>query len=296
MRRLIWISNATILAVIGLNMVLPLCEDKAEGAVIDQVELQSAFKTVRTYKFGQSRLDLTRIEGYVRDSYGRPANRQKLEAEFVGVLKSPSATSDGKRWVCRQLSLIGTAASTSTLGQLLLDKELSDMARYALERIDAPEATAQLRLGLKKTSGTMKVGIINSLGQRRDPLSKPAMIKLLGDSDLEVAMAAARALGNIGGADAAQALAQARAKAAGRLQHTIVDAYLSCAELALDAGRKAEALAIYQKLYTPGESRQVRIAALGGLVAAGSPNSENLVVQAVKSKDNVMQAAALSLV
>ena len=296
MRRLIWISNVTILAVIGLIPALPFSEDKAEAAAIDQAELQSALKTVRTYKFGQSRLDLTKIEGYVRDSYGQPANRQKLEAEFIGVLKSPSATSDGKRWVCRQLSLIGTAASTQTLGQLLLDKELSDMARYALERIDAPEATAQLRLGLEKTSGTMKVGIINSLGQRRDSLSKPAMIKLLGDSDLEVAMAAARALGNIGGADAAQALAQAQAKATGRLQRTIVDAYLSCAELALDAGRKAEALAIYQKLYTSSESRQVRIAALGGLVAAGSPNSENLVVQAVKSKDNFMQAAALSLV
>ena len=296
MHRLTWISNVSILTLIGLILALPSSVDKAEAAAIDQAELQSALKTVRTYKSGQSRLVLTKIEGYVRDSYGRPDSRQKLEAEFIGILKSPSATSDGKRWVCRQLSLIGTAASTSTLGQLLLDKELSDMARYALERIDAPEASAQLRSVLAKTTGTMKPGIINSLGQRRDSLSKPAMIKLLGDSDLEVVMAAARALGNIGGADAAQALAQARVKAAGLLQSTIVDAYLSCAELALDAGRKGEALAIYQKLYASSESRRVRVAALGGLVAAGSPNSENLVVQAVKSKDNAMQAAAISLV
>jgi HEAT repeat protein len=296
MRKLMWIKNGSILTMIGFVLALPSFVNKAEAAAIDQNELQSALKTVRTYKFGQSRLDLTKIEGYVRDSYGQPAVRQKLEAEFVEILKSPAATSDGKRWVCRQLSLIGTAASTQTLGQLLLDKELSDMARYALERIDAPEATAQLRLGLAKTSGTMKVGIINSLGQRRDSLSKPEMIKLLGSSDQEVAMAAARALGNIGGADAAQALEQAQAKTTGQLQQTIVDAYLSCAELALDAGRKAEALAIYQKLYTSSESRRVRVAALGGLVAADSPNSENLVVQAVKSKDNVMQAAALSLV
>ncbi len=292
MRKLKWISNGSILVLIGFVLALP----SFVTAAIDQAELQSALKTVRTYKFGQSRLDLTKIEGYVRDSYGQPAVRQKLEAEFIDVLKSPDATSDGKRWVCRQLSLIGTAASTQVLGQLLLDKELSDMARYALERIDAPEATAQLRLGLAKTTGTMKVGIINSLGQRRDSLSKSELIKLLGSSDQDVAMAAARALGNIGGADAAQALSQAQAKAAGPLRRTIVDAYLSCAELALDAGHNAEALAIYQKLYTSGESRRVRIAALGGLIAAGSPNSENLVVQAVKSKDNVMQAAALSLV
>ena len=138
MRSLIVISNVFILAAIGLILTLPSCEKGADGAAIDQAELQSALKTVRTYRFGQSRLDLTKIEGYVRDSYGQPATRQKIEAEFVGILKSPSATSDGKRWVCRQLSLIGTAASTSTLGQILLDKELSDMARYALERIDAP--------------------------------------------------------------------------------------------------------------------------------------------------------------
>jgi HEAT repeat protein len=296
MRRLIVISNVFILAAMGLIIVLPFSEDKAKGAAIDQAELQSALKTVRTYKFGLSRLDLTKLEGYVRDSYGQPATRQKLEVEFISVLKSPSATSDGKRWVCRQLSLIGTATSTSTLGQLVLDKELSDMARYALERIDAPEATAQLRTGLSKTTGTMQVGIINSLGQRRDPLSRTVLIKLLGSADQEVAMAAARALGNIGGADAAQALAQAQSKATGRLQSTIVDAYLSCAELALDAGRKAEALAIYQKLYAASNSRRVRVAALGGLVAASSPNSEDLVVQAVTSEDNVMQAAALSLV
>ena len=296
MRRLIWISNVTILALIGLIPALPCSADKAEAAAIDEAELQKALLTVRTYRSGQSRLDLTKLEGYIRDSHGQPAMRQKLEAVFVGLLEDANNTNDGKRWVCRQLSLIGTAASTQTLGQLLLDKELSDIARFALERIDAPEATAQLRLGLTKTTGAMKVGIINSLGQRQDSLSKPEMIKLFGSSDQELAMAAARALGNIGGDDAAQALDQARAKAVGPLQHTIVDAYLSCAELALDAGRKAEALAIYQKLYSTSNSRRIRVAALSGLVTAGSPNSENLVVQAVKSKDNVMQAVAISLV
>ncbi len=82
-------------------------------------------------KFGQSREHLTRIANAVRDAKG--VQRARLTRQLVAVLTS-NATPDAKRFVCRQLSIVGTAKEVPALAPLLLDKELSDIARYALER------------------------------------------------------------------------------------------------------------------------------------------------------------------
>ena len=85
-----------------------------------------------------------------------------------------------KDFACRTLTVIGTAASVPALAALLADAELSHMARYALERIPAPEAAAALRDALPKLSGKLKIGVIGSLGVRRDEASVPALAALLG--------------------------------------------------------------------------------------------------------------------
>jgi len=52
------------------------------------------------------------------------------------------ATTDCKKFICRQLSLIGSGAEVPVLARLLDDKDLSFAARFALERIPGPEAVA----------------------------------------------------------------------------------------------------------------------------------------------------------
>ena len=54
------------------------------------------------------------------------------------------------------------------------------MARYALQSISAPEAAHALVEALKSTSGDLLVGVIGSLGGRRDAASVPALVVLLG--------------------------------------------------------------------------------------------------------------------
>ncbi|MBN1846846.1 MAG: HEAT repeat domain-containing protein, partial [Sedimentisphaerales bacterium] len=299
MRKVIWLSNACILAALALILFLPSCQKEADGADRPQIppaERDRLLGTVRQYQFGQSRLDLTRLEEWIRDSYGYPDIRLELETQLVAVLRDPQATADGKQWVCRQLSLIGTEISAPVLGGLLLDPKLADMARYALERMEAPAAGSELRQALAKTDGAVRIGIINSLGQRRErPASEP-LIQLLSNPDEQTAMAAARALGNIDGPPAIQALDQARKTASGTLRQAVVDAYLACAEQQLAEGDARQARQIYEQLYVPQESRRVRIAALAGMVAAGSPDRIQRVIEAVQGDDNVLQAAALSLV
>jgi HEAT repeat protein len=153
---------------------------------------------------------------------------------------------------------------------LLTDKELSHIGRYALERMPCPEAVKALRDALPKTKGLLKVGVVNSLGVRRDAESTKALVALLGDSDQQVAAAAAAALGAIGSSDAAKALAAFQAKAPEALRLTVADARLTCAERLLADGKKLEAMAIYKALSTAEQPKHVRLAAQRGLLAAVS--------------------------
>ena len=83
------------------------------------------------------------------------------------------------------------------------------MARFALARNEAPEASAALARALEQTSGPLQAGIINSLGQRRYAEALPAMSRLLNSTDPLVAAAAAAALGDIGGTEAVKVLRRA---------------------------------------------------------------------------------------
>jgi len=144
------------------------------------------------------------------------------------------------------------------------------MARYALERMECPEAAKAMRDQLPKATGLLKVGIINSLGVRRDAGSVGELIGVLNDSDDQVAAAACAALGAIGSPAAAKALTSFRAKAPEALRLPAADASLACAERLLADGETAEAMTIYKALATEDQPKHVRLAATRGMLAATS--------------------------
>jgi hypothetical protein len=150
---------------------------------------------------------------------------------------------------------------------LLTDEKLSHMARYALERIPDAAAVKAMRDALPKVKGKLKVGVINSLGVRRDAASTAALTALLKDSDQQIGAAAAAALGSIGTPDAAKALDAFEAPE--KLALAVADAKLCCAEKLLADGKKVDALKIYKAL-TKSKVKHVRVAAMRGMLAATS--------------------------
>jgi len=221
-----------------------------------------ALKQIATYTFGQSRKSLIAVEDLVRDTYGKPAERKQLRKRLTALLSS-DATTDCKQFVCKQLSIVGTAEEVPALEKLLTDKNLSHMARFALERIPGPAADAALRRALPKAEGKILIGVINSVGERRDRKAVGDLSKLITHPNNAVAGAAAAALGKIGGREAVEALG----KASPKLHSIVVDAYLKCAEGFLAEGKKDVAAGIYQKLRARTEADHVRAAALLGLEA-----------------------------
>jgi HEAT repeat protein len=227
--------------------------------------LDEALDALKTYDWGTDPKVLSPIDEAIVATYGNADARKVLEAGLADVLTT-GASRDAKDFVCRKLMVIGTAQSTPTLAGLLPDKDLSHMARYALERIPASEAAQALRDALTKVSGATQVGIIGSLGVRRDTASVPALTALLNNADASVARAAAMALGDIGSAEAAKALADAKPATPDAMQ-AVTDASLACAEDLLAGGKKAEALAIYKSLMGESQPKLVVLAAKRGMLA-----------------------------
>jgi type 1 glutamine amidotransferase len=230
-------------------------------------EMEELLAKVKTYDWGQSRAALTEVSDAIKKAYGKPAELRSIEKSLIGVLES-DAKYAGKQFVCRKLSIIGTEQSVPTLSKMLVDKKLSDMARYALERIPGNAVNEALRAGLAKTSGKTKVGIINSLGERGDRKAVVSLGKLISDSDDMVAEAAVSALGKIGGPRATEALAKAKGTVSDKLRLVVLDAYLKCADQLAAEGKKKQARAIYQELYDTDMPAVIRTAALRGLVSA----------------------------
>ena len=107
------------------------------------------------------------------------------------------------------------------------------MARYGLEPIPDQAVDDALRAALGKLKGRLLVGVIGSIGVRRDAKALDALEKLLGDGDGEVAQAAARALGSLGSPAAAKALETTLAKAPAANQSAVCEGLFRCAEIDL---------------------------------------------------------------
>jgi len=159
------------------------------------------------------------------------------------------------------------------LASMLTDEKLSDMARYALERIPGDAADKALLEALPKAEGKAKVGIVNSLGERGYRGAAGEVGKLATASDPLLAGAAISALGKIGGADAAAVLDKVKDSAPDRLKMVAYDACLRCADQMVVEGDRAGALKMYRELNKAGVPQLIRTAALRGMLnAASSPN------------------------
>ena len=230
-------------------------------------DIAAAFEALKTYDWGTDRKTLNPIDDAVIATRGDAAARKALEKRLAAVLGS-GASRSAKDYVCRTLKTMGTAESVPALAALLPDKDLSHMARYALERIPAPEAAAAMRSMLPGLNGTLKAGVAGSLGGRRDEAAVPALAGLLTDPDKAVAAAAACALGNIGTPEAAKALGPAAKTAPEGVKSAVADGCLVCAEQLLADGKKTEAIVLFKSLGGEDQPKRVRLAATRGLLSA----------------------------
>jgi HEAT repeat protein len=186
------------------------------------------------------------------------------EGKLIEVLKSDASRKE-KADACRELSRYSTQASVETLIGMVSDPEMAHMARYALETNPDPGVDAGLRAALGNLDGLLLVGVIGSVGVRRDAEAVGAVAGHLKSNDAQVVQAAARSLGNIGTQEAADALDGALTGSSGETQLAICEGLLRCAERFMATSGNGQAAAIYDRLSKIRGPHQVRTAAERGV-------------------------------
>jgi HEAT repeat protein len=214
------------------------------------------------------------------------------EDKLIAVIKSADATHKEKVDACRGLALIATEKSIAPLAELLGDEKLSHMARYALEPIPNPAVDEAFRDALGKIRGMPLVGVIGSVGVRRDAKAVGALTKMLRDSDAVVAQAAARALGNIGNSMAASALENELKRTSGQNKLHVCEGLFRCAENAVAEGRKQQAIDIYDQLRKLDDPHQVRGGAVRGAILTRKKEGLQLLKEYLRSDSYIMFSAA----
>ena len=149
-----------------------------------------------------------------------PEASPEKEQELLTVLRSDAPSGD-KAIACKNLAIYGSSAAVADLAKLLPDAQLSSWARTALESIPGTEADEALRTATDSLEGKLLVGTINSIGVRRDANSVETLVPRLQHADVEVAAAAAVALGRIGNAAAADSLRKSLAAAPANVRTSI---------------------------------------------------------------------------
>jgi HEAT repeat protein len=214
------------------------------------------------------------------------------EAALIAVLGSDASQKE-KADACRELAHLGSKASIAPLAALLSDEKLAHMARYGLETNPDPAVDEALREALGKLKGRLLVGVIGSVGRRRDSQAVEKLVQFLKDSDPEVAQAAARSLGRIGTSSAAQAVQAALDETPEGNQVAYCEGLFRCAETLAATGKFDAALAIYDRLAEAKLPHQVRAGALRGSILNNKKEGLKLLLGALRGEDFAMAAAAV---
>ncbi len=193
-------------------------------------------------------------------------------APFIETLSRTDASTFEKARACQQLAIVGSPDAVRAIAPLLSDPQLGAYARAALEQIPGDAPAAALRDALDSLSGGQLVGVINSLGVRKDANAVPGLSRLATGAEDQVAVAALIALGRIGTPDAIALLRGAFSR--GPHRDAVAEALVWSAENALANGRSEEALSLYNLLEQADLPRPLRIAVTRGALLARGPAAE----------------------
>ncbi len=218
------------------------------------------------------------------------------EMKLITVLKDPDASRKAKVDACRQLAVVGTQEAISTLASLLGDPNLSHNARYALEPMPNPAVDEVFRDALSKLKGKPLIGVIGSIGVRRDADAVQALTQVLDRQDVgpEVKMPALKSLGSIGTVEAAQILKVAFEHVPPEGRAALYEGMFRCAEHLTYDGHRDMAMDLYDTLGgVSAAPHQVRAGALRGAILIRGENGVQLLAESLDSDDYILFSAAV---
>lgn len=152
---------------------------------------------LKTYDWGGDRGALYELDELIKNAQADAKKLAEIERALLEALESGMKVA-AVDYICRQLALMGTRRAVPALAKLLQDEDLFDRALYALNAIPEKAAGRALRKALSTAEGDLRVGIVNSLGERHDEKAIPALEALRDEPDATLSRAVEAALRKIG--------------------------------------------------------------------------------------------------
>jgi HEAT repeat protein len=208
----------------------------------------------------------------------------KSESKLIEIISGDSPSAD-KALACKRLAIYGTAAAADSLGKLLPDPQLSSWARIALEAIPGNECDVVLRQATESVTGLQLVGVINSIGIRKDSEAVETLKAQLQSMDAQVASAAAVALGSIGGESAANELKSLLAASSAAVRSAAAEGCVLCAEKFSAAGKKEMAIELFDNVRHADVPKQRVVEATRGAILARGIAGIPLLIEQLRSAD-----------
>lgn len=249
----------------------PVCDEVLSGGKESLLELIDSIRDeqgqgARNYKPGY-------LLHAVAIHVGRPraeTSRRLVEDALLERVGGSDASAAIRRFLVRELRVVGSERSVEALSKLLADPELCEDATQALISIRSGAAAA-LRSALGRASGACRLTIIQALGVLEDREALDALREAARGADRELRMAAVWALARSGGDAAVEAVITATDADDQRERTRAVKAALILAESLAKAGAKDGARRVYRHLQetrtSPAEAyvRDVAVLALATL-------------------------------
>ncbi|MHB0957501.1 MAG: HEAT repeat domain-containing protein [Pirellulaceae bacterium] len=205
-------------------------------------------------------------------------------ARWMELVNSPDLTAE-KAAAFEELAVFGTPDIVPLLTPLLSDEKLAHYARFALEANPAPSVDEAFRQALDQLEGRLLIGVISSIGVRRDAQAIAPLADKLVQPDVHVAAAAAHALGSIATPEAADKLAASLATATGPQRAAIARGCVVCAENLNRGGATEKAVGLYDLVRAADVPPQIRLAGLRGAILARGVEGIPLMVEQLQADD-----------
>lgn len=228
--------------------------------------------------------------GLAADTGGNPLTTR----EWIATLQSPNAEPFEKARAFQQLAILGTAGAVPVVAAYLDHPQLAHYAREALEAMADPAADAALRTALGRVKDAHLVGVVNSLGARRDAASVPPLQKIAADHASPANGAAYLALARIGGRDADATVRAALRNGPAAQRARAAEAGLLIAQRLLAEGDRGDALTWFDEMRATELPGQVRWSALRGALLVRGAVDVSLLTESLRSGDAAARGVALT--
>jgi hypothetical protein len=230
----------------------------------------------------ESVVSLVEIVSQVSAASSDKNELNEIEQTLIATLQDDSANFLSVQAACNTLGLMNSADAVPALTALLAKSTpLSDAARLGLQRITDPAAGKALVAALSSAPSGQRVGIIVSIGARRESNATTALADIVGTSNSHESKVAVRSLGQIGTIESLELLQSLE-----RNDATVLRAINDCAYEILKGGYHQVAAAAFQSVLNRKDASSViRQCALLGYVESDPENGMEQIWEKIDDPD-----------